>query len=443
MNSWQSLFFYLACFALSALFVYLGSRTKTPQYSIRFFTRKLTFNVWATAGVLIPIVIGSLRYGMGIDYASYLEIYQFYADGGGVDWRVDYLQTIEPIFQWLAMLSYNLTNTPILFFGIPWATTILFVYFGIKRWTPRISRKFFAWAWFLILPIVAATGFNQTRQMLAVAILFFASHYIIKLSLKNILLYTSLAIVAVLCHRSAALIALVLLIIRMGTRNNGGKVSMPYLMVRILIISTLLASLIIVGIILSGTTAPYVGGFSRLLFINGSISGNIFGVADIRPENVILLCIFLPAVFLARFRNSSVNYVESRILSVFCFIGLLLVLGSLFVMNGERLAQYFVVFPIVVYYIAASSHINTRLKTYPIGMFFVIMLLGWQGVLPYYSIFDRDVDINAINSLSVRPLYNQTLCSVKAISCNDQIYFDEVVRERHEYKEGDLWKLER
>lgn len=442
MNPWLSLFFYFACFALSALFVYLGSRSETPQRSIRFFTKKLTFNVWTTVGILIPIVIGSLRYGMGIDYASYLEIYQYYADGEVVDWRVDYLQTIEPMFQWLAKLSYTLTSTPLLFFGLSWSATILLVYFGIKRWTPDLSRKTFALAWFLVLPIVAATGFNQTRQMLAVAILFFASHYIIKLNIKNILLYIILAIVAVLSHQSAALIALLFLIIRLCIRTNGEKVTAPYLMVRILIISALLASLLAVGVILSGTTLPYVNEFSRLLFINGAISGNIFGVADIRPENVILLLIFLPAVFFAKFRNSTISYVGSRMLSVFCFIGFLLVLGSFFVMNGERLAQYFVIFPIVTYYIAASNLMSMKIIAYPISMFFVIMLLGWQGVLPYYSIFDKNVDINAINSLSVRPLYNQTLCNMNVISCNDRVYFDEVVRERHEYKEGDLWQLE-
>lgn len=442
MSSWQSLFFYFACFALSALFIYLGSLPNAPRYSVRFLPKKLILNVWSMVGILIPVVVGALRYGMGIDYASYLEIYQYYADGGVVDWRIDYLQTIEPMFQWLAALSYNLTSTPLLFFALPWLATVLLVYFGIKRWTPNLSRKYFALAWFFILPILAATGFNQTRQTLAVAILFFASHYIIKLSFRNILLYTILTTIATLSHRSAILIALSFLITRMGIRDNGEKTSNPYLLVRVLAISILLGSLIVAGIILSGTTVPYISEFSRLLFINGSISGNILGVADIRPENIILLCIFLPAVFLARDRNSTIDYVSSRMLYVFCFLGLILVIGSLFVMNGERLAQYLVIFPIVVYYVASSSHVNKRVVAYPIGTFFIIMFLGWQGVLPYYSIFDKNVDLNAVNSLSVRPLYNQTLCSMNAIRCNDKVYFDEVIRKRYEFKEGDLWKLE-
>ena len=435
--------FYLICFALSAGFIYLGSRKDTIKWFIRLSTIKMVVNPWIIGGLLIPIVIGCLRYGMGIDYASYLEIYQYYADGNVVDWHIDYIETIEPAFQWLARLSYAITGTPLLFFGLPWSATILLIYLGIKRWTPNLSREKFAMAWFLSLPIVTAIGFNQTRQMLAIAILFFASQYLIKLSFKNNFLYAILTICAMLCHQSAVFIALVFLVVRISIRDNGEKADTGYVMMRVVITATIASVIAIAGISMSGVTLPYLSEFSRLLFINGTVSGNLLGIADIRPENVILLSIFLPAVILGGSIGEKVGYIQGRVLSTFCSIGLYLTLMSVFIMNGERLAQYFVIFPILIYYISVSSSKKRKTLTHPLGIFFLIMFLGWQGVLPYHTIYEKEVDINAANSLSIRPPYNQILCNINIISCNDQTYFDKVIREKYEYKEGDLWKLER
>ena len=35
------------------------------------------------------------------------------------------------------------------------------------------------------------------------------------------------------------------------------------------------------------------------------------------------------------------------------------------------------------------------------------------------------------------------LCNLNIISCNNPQYFDEVIREKYEYREGDLWELSR
>ena len=60
MDNLISLFFYLSLFALSASLIFLGQKYRR---------KSLTF-----IGLLLPILIATLRFNTGIDYPNYVEI---------------------------------------------------------------------------------------------------------------------------------------------------------------------------------------------------------------------------------------------------------------------------------------------------------------------------------------------------------------------------------
>jgi hypothetical protein len=440
MNSWLSILLYFFVFAFSAVFIDFGIHKAPSIKYLKIINFKLQFNVWTSLGLLLPISLGFLRYGMGIDYASYLEIYQYFADGRVVDWHVDNISRIELFFQWLAKFSHFTTNTPIIFFGIAWTLTILFVFYGIKRWSTNLDQKFFPLVWFMVLPIITAIGFNQVRQMLAIAILFYSSVYLLKMNIKNIIKYFFFGICAVFCHRSALLVLSLLLIIRLSIIQGNKRPGTTYTLIKILIISLIPALIITLYAIASSIQLPYLDEFTRLLFINGNVRGNIFGIADIRPENLILISIFLPALLWCIHEKANNDDLYFRLLSLFTGLGFILTTLSFFIMNGERVAQYFILYPVIVYYVYLAKPFSKIKISLPLILLFMIMVLGWQGVVPYHSLFEKKVDINAINSLSVRPPYSQVLCSTGVISCRDKIYFDNKVRDSFYYEEGYIWK---
>ena len=126
-----SLFLYLAVFMFSAICIYVGK-------SIRI--RSITI-----AGILAVILLGFLRYGIGADYGNYLMSYQYYATGETFGLGVNnHNFNLEPFFQLVAKVSYELTNSPILFFGITWGLMVLLIFFGIKKLLPSVDSKNFS-----------------------------------------------------------------------------------------------------------------------------------------------------------------------------------------------------------------------------------------------------------------------------------------------------------
>ena len=443
MNDLLSILFYLAVFSFSAILVYLGSVKKAKRWLFHLPVGKsVIVNPCIVLGLVVPMVAGAVRYGIGFDYASYLEIYQYFADGNVVEWHVEYIRSIEPLFQWLAYLSYALTGAPLLYFAIPWIATVILVYRSIVNWTQGVDRERLAFAWFFVLPIISAIGFNQIRQMLAIAIVLYATKYLFKFSHKNILMYILLIALAMLSHQSAVIAGLSILIVRLFINRKTRQSNTGYAVLKVAFVSISLVTLSGVAILVSGATLPYADEMTRLLFV-GSTQGVPSNVVDIRPENLILMVIFLPAVFTYRWYVKKIDLIKARLVFAYSIIGLIITILSVFLMNGERLAQYFVIFPVIAYYLTISTTFHIGRALYPFITFLLIVVTGWQGMFPYYSIYSKDVDLNAINSLSVRPLYSKVLCNMNVIKCVNMTHFDNVVRERYEFDDSYLWKLRR
>ena len=178
----QTIIVYL--FSLS-LMVYYSRKSSMYENNILYF--------------LIPIIVFSLlsglRYGVGIDYNSYLELYNYW---GVFDFGYDRL---EPAF--LAVLS--LTNSispdnPILYFSILGFLQIFFIFLAFKE-----RREFLPYICFvLIFSGIAMQGFmNGIRQTIAFSIFVYSIRFIIQ---RKCICYYLCVFVAFLFHKSALLL---------------------------------------------------------------------------------------------------------------------------------------------------------------------------------------------------------------------------------------------
>lgn len=439
MDNLQSLVFYLIGFCLSAFFIYKGNRQNSSTFNIVFLGKKIRLNLSIILGLMILITIGAFRYGIGTDYTAYLEIYQHHATGQVINNNTNYANTIEPLFKYLAKLSYWLTKTPLVFFGIPWALTVILTYLGVRGISPNISAKKIALTWFTMASIIFPFGFNQVRQALSVAIFFFSVKYILTNNKNSGFKYLLATFIAFLCHYSSILIMIPAFIISKLVFKSG--VDTKKVNLRILIFGALLTILIVListiykqEILLNYSQYKYIREFYRLLFvINGPT------IVDIRADNLIVFCILIFPIFAIKSTNRPLSKNEN-LLSTLCYTGLTLTFLSIFIMNGERFAQYFILFaPLLFFSLNTRKQISTKL--YPFLIFSIIMLFGWQGVTNYNTIFNNNVNINAIRQRRVRNLYSQSLCLLKG--CNSLKYYDQSIKNKEIYIYGydELWRL--
>ena len=90
-----SLVFYLVLFSLSTFLLYLGNKKNSKI--LKFFS------------VIIPVLIGGLRYFVGTDYTNYIDYYIIY----GPMPLSEYLSIngfFEILFYFIARISYLCTN---------------------------------------------------------------------------------------------------------------------------------------------------------------------------------------------------------------------------------------------------------------------------------------------------------------------------------------------
>ena len=437
MNNIQSILFYFLFFCLSAIFIYLGNKNKSLSLNIIFFGKNLKLNIFVIVGVFIPILIGFLRYGLGTDYVAYLEIYKYHSEGIIINNNANYANSIEPLFKLLSKFSYSLTGTPLLFFGIPWASTVILTYLGFCNLLNGISAKKISFAWFSLLAIIVPFGFNQIRQALAVAILFFSVKYILVDNNRSNLKYLFSILIAFMCHTSSVVITVPLFFVSKAIFRN--KINNIKRFNIITVISSFLFTIIIIYasillkdyILVNYSHYKYVREFYRLLFV-GSI--------NIRPDNLIVFLIYFTS-FIILIKNKNKLIVSEKILSAFCCIGLSLAFLSLFVMNGERFSMYLILFaPIIFFNLITNNRIMPIL--YSIVIFSIVMFFGWHSVTHYNSIFNDNVNLNAMHQRNYRALYSQVLCLTSIEECYDIQYYDlDVNEDEYEYEKGELWSL--
>lgn len=177
MSYFISLAIYVSAISTSTLFVFLSEYKKQ-------------FN--KTSGliaILIPSLLAAFRQS-GIDYKSYLSIYNHFSRG--------FVYDIEIGWRWLNQISSSyemlLFISALVFFGISFVAICKFV--DKRRWV--------AWLSFIILCM--PTFFNVMRQMVAVAVVFLGFAFLYN---KKNISFIICVFLGFLFHKSAIFILLI------------------------------------------------------------------------------------------------------------------------------------------------------------------------------------------------------------------------------------------
>ena len=157
-----SLVFYLVLFSLSTFLLYLGNKKNSKI--LKFFS------------VIIPVLIGGLRYFVGTDYTNYIDYYIIY----GPMPLSEYLSIngfFEILFYFIARISYLCTNQYYLLFFISNALIVIITYLAVQKC--KINNKYIIWLLFLFLYF--PMFLNVIRQGISIVI----TYYMIMLLLND------------------------------------------------------------------------------------------------------------------------------------------------------------------------------------------------------------------------------------------------------------------
>ena len=192
MSSFESLIFYISLFSISSMIIaHVGHIYNT--YDNKENKIKLKIIIYTIIGIGIPIFIASIRYNVGTDYVSYIEIYN----------RVKYYTIIDIINSNKEILFIIITKFLGLFsnyqimFAIISALTIYIVY---KAILDNREKKSLGIMFFLYLFLNYTNSYNIIRQSLAVAIVAYSYKYIFSRNFKNFLITI---LIATMFHTSA------------------------------------------------------------------------------------------------------------------------------------------------------------------------------------------------------------------------------------------------
>ena len=158
----SSLVFYILFFSVSVFLLYLGNKKNSKM--LKFMA------------ILIPILIGGLRYFVGTDYTNYIDYYTVY---GSMPLE-SYLSKngiFEILFYFIARVSFFITHNYYLLFFVSNLLIVIFTFLAIE--TSTIKNKYLIWLLFLFLYF--PTFLNAVRQGISIAITF----YMITLLLNN------------------------------------------------------------------------------------------------------------------------------------------------------------------------------------------------------------------------------------------------------------------
>lgn len=179
---------------------------------------KKNSNFWLILCIAPVVFVSTIRYGVGTDYFSYIESYNYVAQNFSISLVFNYYQ--EPLNVILYYLSYILFHSELAMFFIYSFITMVFIVCGIKNFRNDISIPF---ALFIFYMTQYHVSYNGIRQMVAVSIIFFSYKYVIDRKFTKYLLYV---ILAALFHKSAIFMILLYFLcpttdeMLLKTRNN-------------------------------------------------------------------------------------------------------------------------------------------------------------------------------------------------------------------------------
>ncbi len=322
MSDEVSLLFYVTSFMAAAYLFSYGVRRKS-----HFFT------IFA---LLIPVVIGSFRYGVGTDYFNYVQLYNNHA-------QLSFSEFItengfgEIVFFAIEKVAYILFDDPRFVFVSSIVLAITFFYLGLKSYKPRYP----ALVYLLYLMIMFPITFNAVRQGIAISIVFFAMSYIIK---KKPGQYAILILLAGLFHVSALLLLPVYALGRFIDRTNDTRAERARL-------PGLVGYFLRVGVAVAVTSIVCMNAFAIVLSVPGFDKYDMYLIFNEESNNYIFFLKLLIVIILIVFSRYTVfrdNIRQNKLILAFAIIEVVLLTLGFFSPFIKREALYFAPFTLLL-----------------------------------------------------------------------------------------------
>ena len=120
--------------------------------------------------ILGPILISTIRYGVGTDFFGYYESYIKISEScTTLEKIITYYQ--EPLHVIINLLSYRIFNS---YYGFLFLSSFLVMFFAFKGILNFKENTSISLSYFIFLLTIYHLSFNGIRQAIAVSIIFFA-----------------------------------------------------------------------------------------------------------------------------------------------------------------------------------------------------------------------------------------------------------------------------
>lgn len=353
MTNFKSLIFYIILFSISTYFIFLSSKTD----------KKLRKNVFVSIGLAIPILMAALRYNVGTDFSTYVNMYNEIKNFD--------VNIVEGLFFVVCKIAIALGNVQYMF-AIYSILTIILVYKALEYNKDKYSLSLM---FFLYLFIYFATSFNIIRQALAVAIVFYSYRYLTEKKLKKFVFWV---LIASLAHKTALFFLPFYFIVP----QNKEKIN------RIQLIQVISIMIIMMVVLNLETLLQYITNFD--MFEKYTIYRD-----SVQTENKsLILKIFLLGIFVCFRRQLKAYEGKNNIYIILFIIGVILEFTGFFSAFVKRIAMYFTISDI--YLISSLPKIFNKkdrnmvvlvIICYAIIFFTISFYIkGQSNVIPYRTI---------------------------------------------------------
>ena len=372
----SSILLYLGCFALAAALAGLSQvyqRATRPTALSPSFTQSFRPNrAFLLLSFLVPFLLSSFRWEVGTDYKTYISLYEaINSISTSAQW-VQQLLEVEPLYVLMNLLVKAIFGSPLPIFFISALLLLGFIYRTMEDYHGKISVMLSVYVFLLLM---FSTTLNIMRQMISVAIVFYATRYLFQHNYKKAALWM---LIALMFHYSA-LIVLPFWLFR-GTKRYERNV-------RIIMFSALLLLFVL------GSVFGSLFDRIRHLYLqeSGSQPGVVLRIGLMLLRAPIIVPILLYRKQLVAHDERNHFWIIMAVFEVaFSYLGYILD-----VLN--RLSLYFAVSWIVLLPALVRS-MPTRGAQYRMGAYVMLVVTGlwvfntaisnYGDVLPYKSIFD-------------------------------------------------------
>lgn len=347
----KSVFIYAATFAISILFSSQYSRT----------SNKLFRSIILLLSIAMPVFISTFRYGVGIDFFSYRDVYR-YIINQCTSIRAILAFYQEPLYVVLNLIAHVIFDD---YIGVLLLSSLLFMFFsfrGIIQFEEKLSIPL---AYFIFLIVLFSPSFNGVRQFIAVAIFFNSYKYIYNRNFKK---YILLVVFASLFHKSA----LFLIPLYFVWSDKGNKPRIYYFLLVLFIFMT-----------------PLLPPVISKLFLKFGIYNHYFELNKAGTYGFLLYILPILVVFLVLKHFHLKNGLLSFLLRLYLLQIPLQLIGNN-IAYADRLALYLAPSQVILfpYYLSLLKNNRVIVKVGIIAwylFYYVVMfiVLNSNGVYPY------------------------------------------------------------